>query len=66
MPSKDEISNEHQEIVDSLDKFWKQEAAGLVDTEDRETDSKVQESETGIQFEEGRYMAMWPGSSANQ
>ncbi|XP_065054444.1 uncharacterized protein LOC135683188 [Rhopilema esculentum] len=54
LPSRDEITDDSREIVESLTKFWKHESAGLYETENPE-DKKTDDGGVDINFKDGRY-----------
>eukprot|EP00795_Rhopilema_esculentum_P005588 gene5588-biopygen573 len=57
LPSRDEITDDSREIVESLTKFWKHESAGLYETENPE-DKKTDDGGVDINFKDGRYMVV--------
>ena len=69
IPSRKEVTDENQEIKDSLDKFWKQEACGLLEDETEETarsqQGKDDNEKMDIQFNEkdSRYEVSLPWKS---
>eukprot|EP00795_Rhopilema_esculentum_P016271 gene16271-biopygen5528 len=54
LPSRDEITDDSREIVESLTKFWKNKSAGLYETENPEN-KKIDNGEVDINFKDGRY-----------
>ena len=61
LPSKDEVTNENQEITESLKSFWQHESMGLVENENEANDKQCQ-SKTKIEFKDkdNRYEVSLP------
>ena len=51
VPSKEEVTNENQEITESLKSFWQHESMGLVEIENEAKDKQYQ-SKTKIEFKD--------------
>eukprot|EP00112_Aurelia_sp_Birch-Aquarium-sp1_P002089 Seg1227.7 transcript_id=Seg1227.7/GoldUCD/mRNA.D3Y31 product="putative protein T16H12.2" protein_id=Seg1227.7/GoldUCD/D3Y31 len=59
VPSKEEVTNENQEITESLKSFWQHESMGLIETE-KESNDKQCKSKTNIEFKDKRYEVSLP------